>query len=235
MGGTVKLCLAVCEPDRRFMTCCLFHCYMILSALMKTGSTNETIYRKRCRRWNRPCHVHALTFSCFHNRPFLQDLSVCAMLADSLSTACARHNLALWAFVFMPEHVHLLVWPRQVNYSISTFLQAVKQPLSRRVIRFHKKHQTSQLSQMATGQKKQPYRFWQAGGGYDRNIVGPDTAWNVMHYIHQNPVRRKLVEYPNDWFYSSYKDWHTDETGPMDIDKPSFYVGTQQSPRPSTA
>jgi len=88
---------------------------------------------------------------------------------------------------------------------------------------------------MATGQQKQPYRFWQAGGGYDRNIVSPESAWNVMHYIHQNPVRRELVEQPGDWLYSSYKDWHTDEKGPIEIDKPSFYVGTQQSPRPSTA
>ena len=145
------------------------------------------------------------------------------MLAESLTNACVRHDMALWAYVFMPEHVHLLVWPRQTEYSISVFLQAIKQPLSRRIIRFHKEHRTHQLQQMATGQKKQLYRFWQAGGGYDRNIVSRDTAWNEIHYIHQNPVRRELVEHPGDWTYSSYKDWNTDRKGPVEIDKKSFY------------
>jgi hypothetical protein len=74
-----------------------------------------------------------------------------------------------------------------------------------------------------TGHKKQPYRFWQAGGGYDRNVISRETAWNEIHYIHQNPVRRELVKHPGDWTYSSYKDWNTDQKGPVEIDKASFY------------
>ena len=204
---------------------------------IETELTTKPMYRKRCKRWNHPNHAHALTFSCYRRRPFLESEAVCEKLVGSLTNACNRHDVALWAYVFMPEHVHLLVWPRQYDYSISTFLLAVKQPVSRWVLRFHKQDQTPQLEQMATGQNKQPYRFWQAGGGYDRNIVSPDTAWNVMNYIHQNPVRRELVDDPADWTYSSYQDWKTDRKGPIEIDKASFYVGRAQEnvPRPSTA
>jgi len=192
---------------------------------MKIESATEQIHRKWCKRWNHPCQAHALTFSCYRSRPFLNEQSICKKLADSLARACTRHDMALWAYVFMPEHVHLLVRPRQAEYSISTFLLAVKQPVSRCVLRFHKQHQTQQLTQMATGQRKQPYRFWQAGGGYDRNIVSRDTAWNVMGYIHRNPVRRELVADPADWYYSSYKDWNTNEPGPIEVNKANFYGG----------
>ncbi len=183
----------------------------------------EQVHRKRCKRKNYPCHAHSLTFSCYRSRPFLNAKDVCNKLAETLARACIRHDVALLGYVFMPEHVHLLVRPRQVEYSISTFLLAVKQPVARWVLRFHKQNQTQQLEQMVTGQRKQPYRFWQAGGGYDRNIVSFDTALNTMKYIHQNPVRRKLAEHPADWYYSSYKDWNTNKTGPVEVDKTNFY------------
>ena len=34
------------------------------------------------------------------------------------------------------------------------------------------------------------YRFWQRGGGYDRNITDPATLRVMIEYIHNNPVRR---------------------------------------------
>jgi putative transposase len=205
-------------------------------AQKQTEQTPEQVHRKRCQRWNHPCHAHALTFTCYHHHPFLVQPAVCEKLADSLIGACLRYDIALWAYVFMPDHVHLLVWPRQLEYSISRFLLAVKQPVARWALRCHKQHQTPMLAQMATGQRSQPYRFWQAGGGYDRNIVSRKTAWNEAHYIHLNPVRAELVTHPKDWAYSSYKDWMTlDQNGPIEIDKTSFYVGRAQAdtPRPS--
>jgi putative transposase len=182
----------------------------------------EQDFRKRCKRYNVPGHGHYLTFSCYRRRSLLNLDGVYMNLAKSLSKACIRYDVALRAYVFMPEHVHLLVWPRQKEYSISKFLLAVKQPVARWVLRYHKQHQTRSLEQMATGQSKRPYQFWQAGGGYDRNIVSRDEALDVMNYIHLNPVRRKLVERPKDWCYCSYKDWEMDEAGPIEIDRRGF-------------
>jgi putative transposase len=46
-------------------------------------------------------------------------------------------------------------------------------------------------------------RFWQAGGGYDRNACEPSTVLAMSEYIHANPVRRGLVSRPEDWKWSS--------------------------------
>jgi hypothetical protein len=70
------------------------------------------------------------------------------------------------------------------------------------------------------------HRFWQPGGGYDRNIAGGSTLRHVMDYIHANPVRRGLVERPEDWEWSSAR-WYAgihpsliemDRTLPADLD-----------------
>ncbi|MFL5241495.1 MAG: hypothetical protein ACJ8FY_05250 [Gemmataceae bacterium] len=47
------------------------------------------------------------------------------------------------------------------------------------------------------------YRFWQRGGGYDRNVTEPSTLLPMIKYIHDNPVRRGLVARATDWIWSS--------------------------------
>jgi REP-associated tyrosine transposase len=54
-------------------------------------------------------HAHELTFSCFHRFPFLSRDRTCDWLGASIRTACADLEFSLWAFVFMPDHVHLIV------------------------------------------------------------------------------------------------------------------------------
>ena len=46
------------------------------------------------------------------------------------------------------------------------------------------------------------YRFWQRGGGYDRNVFEPATVLQMIEYVHNNPVRRGLVEKATDWIWS---------------------------------
>ena len=45
--------------------------------------------------------------------------------------------------------------------------------------------------------------FWQYGGGYDRNITGGKTLLRMIDYLHNNPVRRGLIERAIDWKWSS--------------------------------
>jgi len=50
-------------------------------------------------------------------------------------------------------------------------------------------------------------RFWQPGGGFDHNALDPHVILRMIEYIHANPVRRGLVENPDDWKWSS-AGWH---------------------------
>ncbi|MDL1936794.1 hypothetical protein FBQ80_14675 [Candidatus Brocadia sp. AMX2] len=57
---------------------------------------------------------------------------------------------------------------------------------------------------------KKFFRFWQAGPGYDRNITGRDELLEKIHYMHRNPVRRRLVLSPEEWRWSS-ASWYMGE------------------------
>jgi putative transposase len=174
--------------------------------MMKPPSATK--HRKTRVAWNEPGHAHELTFSCFQRLPLLNKDRTRKWLIEALGRTRKRYQLELWAYVIMPEHAHVLVWPRQADYSISAILKSVKQPVARAAIRYLRQNAPSWLRRLEVARAgKIEYRFWQEGGGYDRNVFDEHVAWTCVEYMHANPVRRGLVEHPTDWPWSSAR-WY---------------------------
>src|ERR1051325_5142371 len=74
-----------------------------------------------------------LTFSCYRRWPLLTNDTFKVLLSESIARAVERHGFDLVAFVYMPEHVHLLVWPTREDARVSPLLSAIKRPHSFRV------------------------------------------------------------------------------------------------------
>ena len=89
-----------------------------------------------------------------------------------------------------------------------------------------------QLNLLATGQtawlerltvrypSRQVFRFWQPGGGFDRNIFREKTVPAVVSYIHENPVRRGLAETSTQWAWSSAGFWVGSHDSQLKMDAP---------------
>jgi putative transposase len=153
---------------------------------------------------NEPGHAHELTFCCHRRFRFLQSDQTCQWLADALDQSRQELQFCVWAYVLMPEHVHLIVFPQQERYDISTILNAIKQPVARTAVRYLSVHAPAWLPKITVQRgRRQERRFWQAGGGFDRNVFEPETLFAMIDYIHANPVRRGLVERAEDWKWSS--------------------------------
>ncbi len=182
------------------------------------------MHRKKLKRYDIPCNAHHLTFSCFKLQPFLKDDSICRALADVIIKSKEKYGFHLWAYVFMPEHVHLLIWPTETDYSTSLFLKSIKGPVSRKVIGHVRNNKPDKLHLFESGQKKEAYHFWIPGGGYDRNLTSVRDLIIKVEYIHGNPVRRGLVDNPLDWKWSSAREWFEPGSGPVQIDRDSFPV-----------
>lgn len=178
--------------------------------------------RKRCKRYDVPGDSHHITFSCFRGIPLLSRDRSCSWLLDALELGRSQSLYDLWAYVIMPEHVHLLLLPGE-GVKISTILTSVKQSVSKRAINWLKANAPHFLDQMEDRQPsgKRCYRFWQRGGGYDRNLRSVRDIHEKIRYIHENPVRRGLVSRTTDWCYSSASAWETGQDKPLAIDRDS--------------
>jgi putative transposase len=165
--------------------------------------------RKTKRTYNEPGHAHYLTYSCFDRLPLLSAARTCEWVLESIGTAKARHEMDVYAYVIMPEHVHLLVRSRRAEYRLDRFLADLKRPVSWKakqfLIRQDRRDWLRRLTIEEGGRKT--FRFWLPGGGYDENAWSVRTVRAMAEYTHFNPVRRGLVKKPTDWPWSSARFW----------------------------
>lgn len=52
---------------------------------------------------------------------------------------------------------------------------------------------------------------------YDFNVFTEKKKAEKLRYMHRNPVKRGLVESPDDWPWSNWRDYRYGEPGPVRI------------------
>ena len=146
---------------------------------------------------NTPGDSHFYTTSTDFRRKHFLDDRICQALAKRINEAAEKHRFAVLAYVFMPDHIHLLIHHLDEVYSMEVIAKAIKQGVSNR----------------AKSQGWISTDLWESGGGHDRNIFSERARKNAISYIHENPVKNGLVESSVDYFWSSANWYYTGEEG----------------------
>jgi putative transposase len=149
------------------------------------------------KRFQRAEALHFITFSCFHRLPFLGTPAPKETFEAILEQTRARHEVRVYAYVLMPEHVHLLI-NEPPRILVAQFLKAIKQITSRKL----------------RGDRPQ---FWQSRY-FDANIRGESERSEVIRYIHRNPVKRGLAASPGEYRWSSFNHYATGVRGVVEIE-----------------
>ena len=115
----------------------------------------------------------------------------------------------------MPNHVHLLVRESGTG-DLEPFLRSLKTGFAKRILAQWREQNPSLIAELTS--PKGQVRFWQRGGGYDRNVFSEAEIREKIDYIHMNPVRAGLAERPCDWAWSSARFWYGDRDGEIECD-----------------
>ena len=182
--------------------------------------------RKLFRRIEQPGDAHYLTWSCYRRIPFFKSERCCQWLADAIVRVAKSHRLHVWGYVFMPDHVHLLMLPTvfKPGFLMRNAAKSIKQSASRQTVDWTTANQPDFLPRMLDIQPngKSVHRLWERGPGYDQNVTDPLAIHNILAYMHNNPVRKELVDCAEEWRWSSAHMWSTRIQGPIPIDFNSF-------------
>lgn len=164
---------------------------------------------KNLRRYQQTQEGHFITFSCFRRLPLLRSARARDTFLRVLEKARRRFDFVVLGYVVMPEHVHLLVsepgWGR-----LSAALQVLKQNSSRELRRRSGRRKAAQGELFA--EPLPADHFWQRRY-YDFNVRSAKKRIEKLKYMHRNPVKRGLVEKPEDWRWSSYRSYAFGEAG----------------------
>ena len=175
-------------------------------------------------------HAHMLTFSTHQRYRFLSAERTCVWLAAAIDEARRTLDFTLSAYVFMPDHVHLIVRPGAASSGISDLLRAIKLPVGQRATAYLREHSPEWLPRLEVRHgSRVEHHFWQSGGGFDRNIVDPNALGKMIDYIHANPVRKGLVQEAGEWKWSSAgwyagREPNTLRPDPLDTDGLSLEI-----------
>jgi putative transposase len=188
------------------------------------GMTNKS-HRKTVKHYHRPGDLHELTFSCYRQLPLLTNDEWRKLLSKTIDEALVQTSIQLVAFVYMPEHVHLLVDPLEAEPRLPELLAMIKQPFSHEIRKLLQESRSSLLEKLTIRERpgKESFRFWQEGPGYDRNLQKPSTILTAIDYLHMNPVRRGLVLKAIDWKWSSARWYLNDPPRQQDPDLPTIH------------
>jgi putative transposase len=106
---------------------------------------------------------------------------------DALVEAAEKHELAIHAYVWMTNHIHLLATPAN-EHSISKVFQSV----GRKYVQYFN------FTYRRSG------TLWE--GRYRSTVVDSEQyLLTLMRYIELNPVRADMVAHPRDYPWSSYR------------------------------
>jgi putative transposase len=169
--------------------------------------------------------LHFVTFSCYRRRPYLGAARARNRFVEILDEVRCRHAFALLGYVVMPEHVHLLIGePAKGNPS--KVLQVLKQKVSRDL-----RTNTSPGCESSHPLDGEQEPFWQRRF-YDFNVWSREKLFEKLEYMHDNPVKRKLVSHAKDWPWSSWSHYAKRECGLIRIDVMETGRNPRENPHP---
>ncbi len=149
------------------------------------------------RRFQQCGQLHFVTFSCYRRRQRLAVPAARTLFEQALERTRRSYRFFVCGYLVMPEHVHLLV-SKPEKATLAAALQALKQAISRRL-------------------PEGGEAFWQARY-YDFNVFSAAKRTEKLRYMHRNPVKRGLVERPEDWAWSSFRHYLTGVEGNVEIE-----------------
>jgi REP element-mobilizing transposase RayT len=124
----------------------------------------------------------------------------------------------------MPSHLHL-VTANDEDSNLSDIMRDFRGFTSKQIrilLQREKKQVYLEIFKRAASVRNdQQYKLW-SEGFHPVALKSPKWIRQKIEYIHANPVRKGFVELPEQWKYSSARNWILDDDQIIKIDKEYF-------------
>jgi REP element-mobilizing transposase RayT len=134
------------------------------------------------------------------------------IVIDSLRYCHQHKGLEIYAYVIMSNHIHLLI--RSSIGKLSNNIREFKSFTAKQILLAidseseNRKDWMLNLFEFAAKQHKrnEKYQIWTHENHAELNY-SDKFIFHKISYIHKNPVRTGIVENPEDYIYSSARDF----------------------------
>jgi putative transposase len=124
--------------------------------------------------------------------PIFKDPDNIQILFTTFKNVVLLHPYELFAYVVLPDHIHLIIQLIKGQENFSTIMKSIKGNFT---VNYKKAHYIQ--NNLVLWQK----RFW------DHIIRDENDLQKHLDYIHWNPVKHRYADTPLKWEQSSFPKW----------------------------
>lgn len=169
--------------------------------------------------------IHFITFSVVQWVDVFTRSQYADVLVESLVYCQKNKGLKIHAWCIMSNHVHLIISASE-PIGLSDVLRDLKKFTSRNIIKAIEANEKESRrrwmlwifkSAGEQNNRNEQYQFW----NQDNHPIECSTSEildSKLKYLHENPVRARIVKEEGDYIYSSAGDYYNDEKGLIEID-----------------
>lgn len=161
--------------------------------------------------------LHFITCSCYGRLPESGTPERRDFLLEILEETRRKYQFVVYGYVVMPEHFHLLTTEPDIG-DPSVVMKVIKERFSRQVNRERRSSHSLAKSADEWGTRRDAIKtvVWEKRF-YDFNVWSARKEIEKIRYMHWTPVKRGLVERPEDWKWSSFRAYLYGEPGPVRV------------------
>ncbi|HNP20608.1 MAG TPA: transposase [Panacibacter sp.] len=145
------------------------------------------------------------------------------IIVNSLKYCQQKKGLELYAWVVMTSHIHLIIG--SATNTLSDIMRDMKKHTSSKIkdaidsnFKESRKEWMMDLFRNAgkANSNNDNFQFWQQDN-HPIQLITPKFTHQKLDYIHNNPVVEGIVDKPEDYLYSSARDYYGTGKGLLDI------------------
>lgn len=145
----------------------------------------------------------------------------CNFLIDGLKYCITHKGLHLHGYVIMPTHAHYMMSTdngKCLSDIMRDFNTHTSRKISALLLAERKSSMVRTFREAAmSDERENRFKVWQRGF----HPIAIESDWfyeEKLNYIHNNPVRAGLVELPEQWEYSSARNYILGDHSTIDIE-----------------
>jgi putative transposase len=155
------------------------------------------------RRWKHPGRTYFFTLVTYRRIPWLCEDMARTALRQAILTVKQHHPFTIDAMVLLPDHLHCLWTLPEGDADYATRWRLIKSSVTRQCA----PALALDADRCPSRQHRGEHNLWQRRF-WESMIRDPQGFDQCIDYIHHNPVKHGLCQFPTEWPFSTIHRFH---------------------------
>ena len=166
--------------------------------------------------------IHFLTFTTIEWIDIFTKPEYFNLIINTFKHCQKNQGLLLYGFVIMTNHIHCLVSANKESCSLEDIVASFKKFTTSQTKKLlekdNRKYIPALIKSSYSKKKNTSFQIWQREN-YPEMIESKKFFLQKINYIHNNPVAKCYIAKPEDWVYSSAKNYLLNDNSLIDINR----------------